>query len=87
MIADINECEFDMLCPASSMCVNTNGSFVCVCVNGTQMDLIGNCTGSYNLITLLALQNAIRLSVTEGQRKQFELETQEAVSWAMDCVS
>ena len=43
---DINECEMDMPCPASSMCVNTNGSFECVCVNGTKMDLTGNCTGN-----------------------------------------
>ena len=32
--ADIDECEGTALCPANSTCVNTFGSFDCVCDDG-----------------------------------------------------
>ena len=48
IVADINECDSsDISCPASSICMNADGSFECVCVNGTQMDDAGNCTGMH----------------------------------------
>lgn len=31
---DINECQGTALCPANSTCLNTFGSFVCVCNDG-----------------------------------------------------
>ena len=46
--ADIDECEStsDHDCPISSYCMNTNGTYKCICTNGTQMDAkSGNCTG------------------------------------------
>ena len=49
IIADIDECEsasdHDSICPRSSMCENTNGTYVCICINGTRMDEDENCTG------------------------------------------
>ena len=47
LIAD-DECESGRdICPRSSVCVNTNGSYDCMCVNDTRMDETGNCTGIY----------------------------------------
>ena len=51
IIADFNECEadpdhaYDSICPISSDCVNTIGTYECICTNGTQMDKNRNCTG------------------------------------------
>jgi hypothetical protein len=46
IVVDTQECESNTSCPASSTCtMHKNGSFECVCVNGTQMDQTGNCTG------------------------------------------
>ena len=46
---DINECESapdrDSICPRSSFCVNTFGTYNCICINGTRMDEGGSCTG------------------------------------------
>ena len=47
-MTDNDECESGTgrdICPRSSVCVNTNGSYDCICINGTQMDESGNCSG------------------------------------------
>ena len=51
-IIDINECEFDDSydCPLSAICINTNGSYDCICINNTLKDESGNCTGIIMII-------------------------------------
>ena len=52
IFTDINECESvsdrDSICTKLSTCVNTNGTYECLCIDGTRKDKNGNCTGMVN---------------------------------------
>ena len=51
-LVDIDECETESYdCPSSAYCMNSYGSYHCICTNGTRMDDKGTCTG----ITRLAI--------------------------------
>ena len=40
---DINECLVSFPCTTGQLCVNTEGSYVCMCLNGTMMNVEGAC--------------------------------------------
>ena len=44
-VLDINECVADFLCGNNALCENTEGSFMCVCLEGFDGDGF-NCTGN-----------------------------------------
>ena len=48
--ADIDECDYNetsMTCGDNQACLNTDGSYICVCQSGYQ--LVGNeCQGNHN---------------------------------------
>ena len=46
LCTDIDECEDEDLCQTGAMCINTNGSFVCVCMEGYS-DIEGSCIGEF----------------------------------------
>lgn len=41
---DINECDNTSICPVNSVCLNTNGSFSCLCDSGYSQ-AAGKCVG------------------------------------------
>ena len=44
--ADINECEVgDVSCAVNGKCVDTDGSYTCVCLSGFSGDGFNNCSG------------------------------------------
>ena len=48
ILTDIDECESasnDSICSRFSVCVNTDGTYDCICIDGTQLDSSENCTG------------------------------------------
>ena len=44
LLADINECDLDAPCDTNAYCNNTNGSYICICMEGYSGSGI-NCTG------------------------------------------
>ena len=60
-IPDINECKLGYsVCPRSSMCTNTNGSYYCNCTNGTQMDESENCAGMVYILYILLMNRMFK---------------------------
>lgn len=49
---DINECDNTSICPVNSVCLNTNGSFSCLCDSGYSQ-AAGECVGKYKQKRLL----------------------------------
>ena len=53
VIIDINECEKQDVCPGNSQCINTNGSYTCVCDEGyfhVQTENVNECQGKNHML-------------------------------------
>lgn len=60
--ADINEC--DRFSPCDQVCTNTDGSFVCSCNSGYQLENVTQtCEGEYFFVACVTLHPIISLSV------------------------
>ena len=54
LIVDINECKNEnSVCPENSQCINTNGSYTCVCDEGyfhVQTESVNECKGKNHML-------------------------------------
>lgn len=60
LFSDIDECKTNP-CSQYASCLNTNGSYVCTCINGYTGDG-NNCTGKMKFIFLISLKVLLNLS-------------------------
>ena len=47
LLSDIDECDNNELCASNEECINSQGSFECVCQTGYVQNVAGNCSKCY----------------------------------------